>query len=369
MSLALAQHRLPSRSEVDKAHKACLMGIYEVDPLRDRRWDGFVDRHPLASVFHRAEWLRALKLAYGYEPVAITACSPDLRLTQAVVFCRVRSALTGNRLVSLPFSDHCEPLTSCAAETEALAAQLKGMTSQNTWRYVEMRTLAAHRQELSSLGVNSTYLLHRLSLKGSVRDLFNRFHKDCVRRKIARAERESLQYEEGTSEEHLRQFYRLMVMTRRRQNLPPQPLKWFRSLVTSFGKNLKIRFALKDGAPIASILTLSHRKTVTYKYGCSDARFHNLGGPAFLLWKTIQEAKAEGFEELDLGRTNIDHAGLIAFKEHWGAERQVLTYWRYPVETHGFNLGRATGVLKRIAPYAPKETLTLLGSVFYRHIG
>lgn len=345
------------------------MGIYEIDPLRDRRWGGFVDRHPLASVFHRAEWLQALKLAYGYEPVAITACSPDSRLTQALVFCRIRSILTGNRLVSLPFSDHCEPLTSCATETEILAERLKGMTGQGAWRYVELRTPAVHQQALRSLSVNSTYLLHRLNLKSSKGDLFKSFHKDCVQRKIARAERESLQYEEGTSEEHLQHFYRLMALTRRRQNLPPQPLKWFRSLTASFGKNLKIRFALKNGAPIASILTLSHRKTVTYKYGCSDARFHNLGGPALLFWRTIQEAKAEGFEELDLGRSNIDHAGLIAFKEHWGAERQVLTYWRYPIRSRSRNFERATRLLNQIAPYAPKMSLTFLGSVLYRHIG
>jgi hypothetical protein len=35
-----------------------------------------------------------------------------------LVFCRVRSWLTGRRSISLPFSDHCEPLVE---SHEALA--------------------------------------------------------------------------------------------------------------------------------------------------------------------------------------------------------------------------------------------------------
>ncbi len=40
----------------------------------------------------------------------LTTCAPDAPLTDGVVFCEVDSWLTGRRLVSLPFSDHCEPL-------------------------------------------------------------------------------------------------------------------------------------------------------------------------------------------------------------------------------------------------------------------
>jgi hypothetical protein len=61
------------------------------------------------------------------------------------------------------------------------------------------------------------------------------------------------------------------VMTRRRHFLPPHPIEWFRGLIAAFGKDLKIRMASKDGVAVASILTLSHKKSMVYKYGCSDA--------------------------------------------------------------------------------------------------
>lgn len=340
--------------------------VYEINPLQDRRWESFVERHPRSSVFHRAKWLRALKRVYGYEPVAFTSCSPDSPLTNAIAFCKVRSALTGNRLVSLPFSDHCEPLVNSGREMEALIAEFVASGPEKGWKYVEIRPVTASPAGFS---ISETYLFHTLSLIRPEAELFQSFHRDCIRRKIARAERESIEYDEGYSEAHLQRFYRLMVMTRRRHRLPPQPLAWFRALAAGFGRDLRIRFALSAGTPIASILTLSHRKVLTYKYACSDARVHNLGGPAFLLWKTIQKAKLEGFEELDLGRSSEDQPGLIAFKEHWGAQRSRLAYWRYPPGPPARRLPQAMSALKKFVPLAPDRSLVLIGRVLYRHIG
>jgi lipid II:glycine glycyltransferase (peptidoglycan interpeptide bridge formation enzyme) len=133
-------------------------------------------------------------------------------------------------------------------------------------------------------------------------DLFGRLHKSTIQRKIRRAEQAGLGYERGTSESLLRQFYDLMVLTRRRHTLPPQPIAWFRNLVTCLGDRLTIRVASLDGRPVASVLTLSHGRTLVYKYGCSDAAFHHLGSMPFVLWKVIEEAKAIGMDELDLGR-------------------------------------------------------------------
>ena len=344
------------------------MNVFEIDPLRDRRWNAFVEQHPHSSVFHRTEWLQALKLAYGYEPVAVSFCSPDALLTNALVFCRIRSVLTGNRLVSLPFSDHCEPLTNSADQADSLIAHVKRFVDHRKWKYVETRTASAPSGMGRMLSANTTYFFHRLDLKCSEEQLFKKLHKDCVQRKIRRANKESLCYEKGASEALLNQFYKLLVMTRRRQNLPPQPLQWFRSLIASFGDRAKIRIALKDGMPIAGILTLSHKKTITYKYACSDSRFHSLGGTALLLWKTISEAKAKGFEELDMGRSNSDDSGLVTFKERWGALRSVLTYWRYPAAPKP-QFERTFRIMRQVVPFAPNESLTILGKLFYRHIG
>ena len=86
-------------------------------------------------------------------------------------------------------------------------------------------------------------------------------------------------------------FYRLMLLTRRRHNIPPQPKRWFQNLIECFGGALKIRVAFKDSRAISAILTLRHKDTLVYKYGCSDAQFHRLGGVQFLFWKSISRGQ------------------------------------------------------------------------------
>jgi hypothetical protein len=343
--------------------------IHEVDPSEDPRWEGFIDFHPRASVFHRKEWLRALKWSYEYEPAAISTCPPGTPLTNALVFCRVRSRWTGNRLVSLPFSDHCEPLTSSLDETESLIDDLRRRVDGKIWNYVEVRFSSSCPPAERLLSESARYVFHKLDLRPSENELFRKLHKDCVQRKIRRAERESLLYEQGSSERLLDLFYGLVQITRRRHGLPPAPLAWFRALVASFGDRIKIRVASKNGIPVAGLLTLCHRKTMTYKYACSDARYYHAGGNALLLWKAICEAKSEGFEELDLGRSDADAAGLIAFKEHWGATRLKLTYFRYPAVASRHMPDTARVAIKRLASIAPNRVLRIAGNLLYRHMG
>jgi lipid II:glycine glycyltransferase (peptidoglycan interpeptide bridge formation enzyme) len=177
-------------------------------------------------------------------------------------------------------------------------------------------------------------------------------------------------YETGRSEALLASFYRLLRLTRRRHGLPPQPLAWFSNLVESFGDSLTIHLASKDGAAIAGILTLRFRKTIVYKYGGSDAAYHALGGMPFLFWRAIQHAQAHGLEELDLGRSDFDQPGLIAFKDHLGAARTTLTYYTRPTRRSGAaHDGPLARLARTVVPWLPDTVLDLSGRLLYRHLG
>jgi CelD/BcsL family acetyltransferase involved in cellulose biosynthesis len=343
--------------------------VYEIDPLNDARWDALVESHPGTSVFHSTKWLRALQTTYGYDTIAVTTCPRGVPLTNGLVFCRVKSWFTGRRFVSLPFSDHCEPLVNNAEELEELLLCMRQQVDNEKWKYLELRPISRQPSGFTGLNRSVTYHLHRLDLRRSTDELFHGFHKDCVQRKIRRAERENLRYEEGTSEDLLQKFYQLLVMTRRRKSLPPQPLTWFRSLIKTFGKDLKIRVASKGSLPVASILTLSHKKSMVYKYGCSDAASNRLGGMALLFWRTIQEAKDRELEQLDMGRSEIDNPGLTTFKEHWGAAGTVMNYWTYPHRPVRRLSGWEKKLVGQVVSAAPASALEAIGTLLYRHIG
>jgi len=260
-------------------------------------------------------------------------------------------------------------LVDSADEFDYLLLRMRRYVDEDNYKYIEIRPVSREPNGDTTLGRGATYSFHRLDLRPSIGDLVRKFHKNCVQRKIRRAERENLKYEEGTSEDLLQKFYRLLVMTRRRQCLPPQPLNWFRGLIAVFGKDLKIRVASKDGVAVASILTLSHKKTMVYKYGCGDAAFNHLGGTALLFWKTIQEARDNGFEEFEMGRSDVDNLGLIAFKEHWGASGTLIHYWAYPHGIAGLLSNWKTRLARRVVPIVPDLALKAVGKMLYKHIG
>jgi lipid II:glycine glycyltransferase (peptidoglycan interpeptide bridge formation enzyme) len=270
--------------------------------------------------------------------------------------------------VSLPFSDHCDPLVESGAEFNDILLTVRQTLGRGKWDYCEVRPIRFQPGAATMMGESARYLWHTIDLRPDINTIRRNFHHS-VERKIRRAEREGLVYEEGNSEVLLQQFYQLLVGTRRRQHLPPQPLKWFRSLIASFGTNLKIRVASKSGTPIASILTLSHKDTVTYKYGCSDAQYHALGGVALLFWNTIQQAKAEGYQQLDMGRSDSGNEGLCTFKEHWGGIRSDLHYWRYPNLPQSYESLAKKMIVGRIVKTLPDHLLIAMGNLLYRHIG
>ena len=346
------------------------MPVYTINPLADARWKDFCQRHPRSSVFHTAGWLEALRRTYGYEPIAYTTSSPTQELKNAVVFCRIESWLTGRRLVSLPFADHCEPLVDEDRDREEIFAALRRALKQDRFKYVEVRPIDPGFFAATPLEQGEPFYLHRLGLGPALEDIFRNLQKDSIQRKIRRAERDGVAYEEGRSELLLRNFYGLLLLTRRRHRLPPQPLAWFRNLIACLRDRLTIRLASHEGRPVAGILTLQHRDTLVYKYGGSDAGYHNLGGMPFLMWKAIEAGKQTGLQMLDFGRSDRNNEGLIRFKDQLGTTRSLLAYGRISATPVPQKAGEGfwAGFAQRLFGYMPDFMFTAAGRLLYRHM-
>jgi hypothetical protein len=349
------------------------VSIHTLNPLLDDRWGDLVVRHPKASVFHQRGWLEALARTYGYEPIVFTTSSPTAELRNGLVFCRVSSWLTGTRLVSLPFSDHCEPICDSGEELNSLINYSQAVMERQGWQYLELRPID---EDFGGPGGGfscqpaGTYFLHLIDLRPELDEIFQSLNKDSVRRRIQRGEQAGLVEKCGTSPELLRDFYKLLVTTRSRHQLPPPPYAWFQNIVQSMGNGLEIRAAYQENNPIAAILTLRFKEIGYFKYGCSDFRFNKFGATPWLLWKAIAAAKMNGAVEFDLGRTQEDNAGLLNFKNHWVARHKRLVYRRFPgtpfIEmVDGWKLK----VAKRVFSHMPDRLLAVTGRLLYRHIG
>jgi hypothetical protein len=290
-----------------------------------------------------------------------------------MALCRV-----GTRLVSLPFADHCDILASDRERSRESMEYVRTEVDRSCLRHVEVRPLSDDGLATCGFQVSQSYWFHELDLTPNTEQLFRRLHKNSFQRKIRRAEKERLSYEAGKSSQFIDEFYRLLLLTRRRHRLIPQPRVWFENLLRYTGPGLKIRLARKDGVAIAAMLTIEHGSALVYKYGWSDARFHNLGGVPFLFWKMIEEAKSYGIARIDLGRSDTDNKGLVTFKDRLGTTKKLCRYYRYTNSTSldlmkGWSASRSLSFLRRHAggffTGVPDVVLSTAGRVLYKHLG
>ncbi len=355
------------------------MAVYQIDPITDPRWSELIRRHPDASVFHTQAWLRTLHDTYGYSVFALTEAAPGEPLQNGLVFSHVKSWVTGSRMVSLPFSDHCQPLVDSPDGFAALWSRLEAHAGLSGCRYVELRPLQAiSTADSMQLCENAAFRIHLLDLQPDATELYRKFHKKSIQQMLERAEREEITIVHGQSNELLEAFYRLLLLTRRRHGLPPQPRIWFQNLLRHFGNDLECWVAWKGDRALASIITLASPRSVAYKYGASDAQFHHMGAVPALIWRAILSAKSRDAKVFDMGRSDLDNPGLIQFKERWGTKPMHLAYFRTLPRAvsvrrqreapHIFRSARER-LTRQVIANLPDFCLTTAGRLLYRHMG
>jgi len=118
------------------------MTIYFTNLLTDPRWDDLVARHDRASAFHQHGWLESLSRTYGYQPLVLTTAPVGKPMRDGIVFCRISSWITGTRIVSLPFADHCDPLIDDKMDLAGFLQRLQAERKSQQWRYIELRPLS-----------------------------------------------------------------------------------------------------------------------------------------------------------------------------------------------------------------------------------
>jgi CelD/BcsL family acetyltransferase involved in cellulose biosynthesis len=339
-----------------------------LDPVRDPRWSAFIDRCPAATAFHHPAWLRLLRDQYGYAMAAACVTDADGELCGGLPFARIRSMLTGRRLVALPFTDACPPLIAAGAPPSAREELEAAVRAEQEGAGVEFEV----RDWLPRLGGASgeRFYDHSLDLGPDPAAVEAGFSKSQVKRGIKKAVREGVTIERTTEVRALDEFYRLHVETRRHQGVPTQPRRFIRRFEELFAEGLGfVLLARWQGKPISAAVFLAFNGTLIYKYGAS-AREHLPKRPNNLLFsEAIRWGCLNGMSRLDFGRTDVDNEGLRAFKRAWGADERMLAYTRLPAGARRSAVPGGSARLGFVIRRSPPLVGQMVGSVLYRHVG
>jgi lipid II:glycine glycyltransferase (peptidoglycan interpeptide bridge formation enzyme) len=281
----------------------------------------------------------------------------------------VKSILTGQRGVSLPFTDYCEPIVTQNIRFQDVFNCLIEYGKQAGWKYVEIR---GNEDSLQNLPPSSYYYGHILNLSQNEEQIFFNF-RSSTKRNIKKAIREGVKVNIDNSLESIREFYHLNCITRKDHGLPPQPYCFFKNIydhVVSKNHGF-VALASYMGKAIAGAVYFHFGTKAIYKYGASDDRYQHLRANNLVMWEAIKWYCQNGYHSICFGRTEPGNTGLRQFKTGWGAEEKIIRYYKYNLKKSVFMNGGSheLGLHNKVFNKMPIPLLKVVGNLFYKHVG
>ncbi|MRR55339.1 MAG: GNAT family N-acetyltransferase [Deltaproteobacteria bacterium] len=336
----------------------------------DKRWDQFVENHPKGSIYHHSAWKSVLQSTFGFIPFYVAEVNPCNGRFEGILPCmRVKSRLTGTRLVSLPFTSYCAQLFP-----ETLVDDIVEMALQNypDTDYLELKFYDVLENESKILQRQSTYNTHVLHLTASANEIFKSFHNTSVCQRIKRGAKYNLKLRTADNEKDLKLFYDLHTKTRKKHGLPPHPYLFFQNMwkILMPHKFLLIPLLEYQGKIIAGAIVLKFKNTFHFEYSAFDLDYADISPNHSMIWETIKIAIDEGAKIFDFGRTASANKSLMDFKKRWATEEHNLQYYYYP---EAKRINTEEGVIKylltKVNSLLPPYLLRLEGEVIYPHLG
>lgn len=342
--------------------------MHVLDPLTDRRWSELAAASPEASIFHHPAWLGLVADEYRFDVFAY-GVGGARSLYAGLPVARVRSRLTGRRLVAFPFSDLCPPLRAAVAGAASVDALIAGISADVARGGPPLR-IHAPVGGLGAVTMPPAYVHHRLDLRPGEEAVL-RAVRSSLRRGAAKARRDGVAIRQTRDPGALDIFYRLHAATRRHQGVPTQTRRFIRRFASLFEAGLGwVLLAEREERAVAAAVFLRAGGTVTYKFGASD-RAHLQHRPNNLLFEeAIAVACREGAHTLDFGRSDVSNAGLRAFKSGWGAVEVPLGYTTTAPGAGGdFAAGTSATVMRAVIRHSPATVSRAVGAALYPHVG
>lgn len=326
-------------------------------------------KHKDYSFFHTQEWAKVIIDSYNYSPSYFCIIEKN-SLNAVLPSFIIKSKITGKRIVSLPFSDYCEPLYSNASSIDLIKNKLFSFAKNQGLDYIELKTL----NNLCTIDINNCNidLNHVLKLDQKEKDLLS-FFSENTKRNIKKAFKENVIVNVFNNKNGIELFYEMFCNTRKKHGLPPQPLDFFLNIykhiiVKGLGD---IIIAEHNNKTIAGAVYFKFGKKVLYKFGASYEKFKEYRGNNAVMWFAIKKYLNENLAQLDFGKTEMCHEGLRKYKLGWHTDEYQIYTKRFNIKPESFTQNRlkTEGFYNKLFSKTPIPVLKFIGKSLYKHIG
>ncbi|MCK5114372.1 MAG: FemAB family PEP-CTERM system-associated protein [Phycisphaerae bacterium] len=281
-------------------------------------WDSYVRSKPEATVFHTAAWNESVRKAYGHEPRNLGAWANG-KLVGVLPLFEVKSVFVGKVLVSIPYATYGGVVADTSEIAQAILTEAQNIARQHDIEYLELRNREPSGFDLP---VNDRYDTFRQQLPENPQDILPSLPK-----KARAAARHGLEeFTVDIDSKWLDTIYDLYSITLRRLGSPNYSRKFFRQLQTQFGDDCVCLVVLKDGKPVAGVVSYVFRDELVAYFSGSIPGASRTNASNVMYLKLMEHTVERGLRWFDFNRTRRDNNGPHAFKRHLGFTPTPLCY-------------------------------------------
>ncbi|MDZ7830660.1 MAG: GNAT family N-acetyltransferase [Desulfobacterales bacterium] len=301
------------------------MDVKYVSEMDWRHLNNYISSKKIANIYHSWEWKNTLTSTYNFTPLYLFAVENNFIKGFLPLF-KLKNIFGRKSLISLPYSHMVPVLYDSPEACDALLHSAQSIAQNINAKVLMLK--CDQRFSKPQWNEFSNNFISTLDLQSDI-NLIKKNIKNSTLRNIKKAKKENVKIEIGKKMIDYKNFYDLMVDTRRRQGAPPYPLNFFKSLYNNFEEGNRCLFqAFRNGQLLAGIIMLYFGDTAIYAYGASvsNKSLMRFRPNELLFWTAIKDACEKNYSVFDFGITPFYNKDLLHFKSRWGVKTYKIMY-------------------------------------------
>jgi FemAB-related protein (PEP-CTERM system-associated) len=281
-------------------------------------WDAIVTRCQESTFCHLVGWREIMADVLGQDPLYLVAVDDGGTWQAVLPLVRVRSALLGDYLISMPFLNAGGPIGTPAA-VAALTDEAAALGRRLGVDLVELRSRVLVP---SSLRVTQRKITVLLQLPPSAVELWAAFPAK-LRSQIRRPMKDGLEARFGPDQ--LGAFYEVFARNMRDLGTPVLPKGLFERIAAAFPDRIVFGAVYRGEQPLAAAGGFVWRDEFEMTWASALREHRPLAANMLLYWSFMEQMIARRLRVFDFGRCTPG-AGTHHFKRQWGGA-DVPLHW------------------------------------------